>query len=61
MKTYVCVMIRNSDKESWGFAIGYPIGEHYTALGAWKAAEQYVRDTGKVWPKMQFKLELDEW
>ena len=61
MTTYICVMLRNNAKESWGMAIGYPIGEHYTAIEAWREANEYIDSNRKVWPKMQFKIDMKEW
>jgi len=54
-------MIRNKAEESWGMAIGYPIGEHYSAMGAWREANEYIENNRKVWPKMQFKIDMKEW
>ena len=61
MTTYICVYIRNNAKESWGMAIGYPIGKHYTAIEAWREANEYIDGNRKVFPKMQFKIDMKEW
>jgi len=53
-------MIRNKSEESWGMAIGYPIGEHYSATDAWREANEYIESNHKVWPKMQFKIDMKE-
>ena len=54
-------MIRNNAKESWGMSIGYPIGEHYTAMEAWREANEYMEKWILRWPKMQFKIDMKEW
>ena len=61
MTTYICVMLRTKDTESWGMAIGYPIGEHYTAMDAWREANGYIDSNRKTWPDMQFKIDMKEW
>ena len=61
MKTYICVMLRNNDTESWGMAVGYPIGEHYTAMDAWREANEYIENTRKVWSELQLKIDMQEW
>ena len=62
MTTYICVMIRNrlADKD-WGTAVGYPINEHYTALEAWKEANEYIEHYKKVSDKLEFKIDMREW
>ncbi len=61
MQTYICVMIRTKDTESWGMAVGYPIGEHWTAMDAWREANEYIENNLKVWPDMQLKIDMQEW
>ena len=55
-------MIKNklSDRD-WGMAVGYPINEHYTALEAWKEANDYIEHYKKVSSNLEFKIDMREW
>ena len=62
MTKYICGMIRNRlEKKDWGMAVGYPINEHYTAMEAWKEANDYIDYYKKVSDKLKFKIEMKEW